>query len=79
MSDIVLHCGGARFPCIMLYSLFSMQNDLFDLLFDCRQHPDRFQDMRPGDMYGTWTLVWNELYAQCSNDPSYDPCKEFMP
>ena len=32
---------------------------MFNLLFDCHQHPERFQHMKPGDKYGTWSLVWN--------------------
>ena len=64
---------------ILLCCFALLQNDLFDLLFDCRRHPEQFQDMHPGDVYGTWTLIWNELYAQCSDDPPYDPCREFMP
>ena len=36
-----------------------IQDDMFNLLFDCHQHPERFQHMKPGDKYGTWSLVWN--------------------
>ena len=51
---------------------------MFDVLLDCRQYPNRFKDMHPGDKYGTWTLIWNELYAHCTDSPPYDPCKEFL-
>ena len=58
--------------------LVSTQNDMFDLLFDCRHHPEQFQDLKPGQMYGTWTLIWNELYDECSHSLPYNPCKEFL-
>lgn len=58
--------------------LFPAQDDMFNLLLDIRRHPDWFRSMRPGDMYGSWQLIWNEVYAKCSNSPPYDPCKEFV-
>ena len=38
-----------------LCCVFIFQNDMFDILFDCRRYPNQFGNMRPGDMYGTWT------------------------
>ena len=37
---------------------------MFNLLFDCQQYPERFQHMKPGDKYGTWSLVWNGQHTQ---------------
>ena len=59
---------------IIIQNLCLSQNDMIDLLFDCRRNPERFQHMHPGEKYGTWTLTWNECKS-----PPYNPCKEFMP
>ena len=50
---------------------------MFDLLFDCRGLPEQFQNMHRGDGYGSWTLLWNELYSRCHGSQPYNPCREF--
>ena len=58
------------------FMVLFLQNDMFDLLFDCRFRPEQFQNMHKGDLYGSWTLLWNELYSECHQSPPYNPCRE---
>ncbi len=49
---------------------------MFNLLFECRQHPGKFESMKPGDKYGTWSLIWNDQQFQFPYDPQREFCKD---
>ena len=51
---------------------------MYDLLFELRESPANFVNMKPGQQYKSWQLVWNEVDYNCTtNKQAYNPCKLF--
>ena len=49
---------------------------MLDLVVEIHSSPDRFVNSQPGEKYGSWELVYNELLADCSGY-QYNPCRDF--
>ena len=49
---------------------------VLDLVIEIYSSPDKFVDLQPGEKYGSWELVYNELLANCSGY-QYNPCRDF--
>jgi len=56
--------------------LFVVQSDMLDLVIEIHSSPDKFVNSQPGEKYGSWELVYNELLTH-NSDYQYNPCKEF--
>ena len=52
--------------------LFVLQSDMLDLVIKIHSSPEKFASSQPGEKYGSWELVYNELLAH-----DYNPCKDF--
>ena len=46
--------------------LFVLQSDMLDLVIEIHFSSDKFVNSQPGEKYGSWELVYNELLANCS-------------
>ena len=53
-----------------------LQSDMLDLVIEIHSSPDKFVNLQPGEKYGSWELVYNELLANCSGY-QYNPCRDF--
>ena len=49
---------------------------MLDLVIEIHSSPDKFVNSQPGEKYGSWELVYNELLT-LNSDYQYNPCKDF--
>ena len=54
-----------------------LQSDMLDLVVGIHSSPNKFVNLQPGDNYGSWELIYNELLADCSGY-QYNPCRDFL-